>query len=190
MRLSMLRGNNVILIGFMGCGKTVVGRALARKLGWRYVDVDRMVERQTGRSIHGLFHARGEPYFRDREHRAIRGLIRFSRRVIAAGGGAPVFSRNRRWLWRAGHVVYLKVPIKVLVARLQGAGDRPLLARTSRDPRALHRQITRLVRKRDKYYAKADLTVRTGSLSPARAAQRVLRLLKPFLRRVLSPVRP
>lgn len=186
----MLRGNNVILIGFMGCGKTVVGRALARRLGWRYVDVDRLVERQTGRSIRTLFRTRGELYFRDREHRAIRGLTRFSRRVIAAGGGAPVFPRNRRWLWRAGHVVYLKVPIKVLVTRLQGARDRPLLAQTSRDPRLLYRKITSLIRKRDKYYTKADLTVRTGTLSPARAAQRVLRFLKPLLRRDPGSARP
>src|SRR5262245_31769003 len=99
---------NVILTGFMASGKTTVGRVLARMLGWRFTDLDRVVERRAGRSIPALFRRRGEQAFRRLEHEAIRGLRRRRGWVVAAGGGAPVVPRNRPWLRRAGRVVWLR----------------------------------------------------------------------------------
>lgn len=155
----MKRGENVILVGFMGCGKTTVGRALARRLGWRFLDLDRVIERRGGGSVRGLFRRRGEEAFRRLEAVEIRRLHRIRHRVVAAGGGAPVAPRNRYWLKRAGVVVYLRVPVPVLVRRLRRARNRPLLAPAKGEPRVLHRLVASLLKKRERHYAEADFAV-------------------------------
>lgn len=168
---------NVILTGFMGSGKTSVGRRLAALLHWRFVDVDRLVERRAGRSIRALFRARGERAFRDLEHRVIRGLPGLRRRVIATGGGAPVFSRNRAWLRRAGLVVHLAAPATVLARRIGGGRNRPLLARAGRTSADRLRLIRAMLRARAGAYRTADLTVAAGRGTPAAVAARVRRRL-------------
>jgi len=163
------RPRNIILTGFMGSGKTTVGRELARRLGWRFVDLDHEIERRARMSVAGLFKRRGEPAFRELEHSAIRGLYRRCRCVVAVGGGAPVFPRNRRWLMRAGLVVWLRVPVSELVRRLARGGRRPLLAAARGSSPALARLVRALLRRRAPAYSRAALTV-SGLGSPERVA--------------------
>jgi len=170
---------NIILTGFMGSGKTTVGRLLARRLGWRFTDLDRSIERRAGASVAAVFRDRGEAAFRDLEHRALRDLERTSRRVVAVGGGAPVFPRNRRWLRAAGLVVYLKVSPAELARRLGRARGRPLLASARGSRSALLALVRRLLRRRESAYALADLTVRAGAPSPARVAAAIARRMRP-----------
>jgi len=172
------RGRNIILIGFMASGKTAVGRHLARRLGLKFVDVDRSIERAAGRSVNGIFRSRGEAAFRRMETAAIRRLATAVPRVIATGGGAPVSARNRALLRRAGRVVYLKVPAAVLARRLRRAVDRPVLKPAAGDFRALRSLVARFLGERERHYTRADLTVRAGRDRPAQIAERIARLMK------------
>lgn len=124
-------------------------------------------------TVSAIFRRRGEAAFRDAEHSAIRGLCRVAGRVVAVGGGAPVFPRNRAWLRRAGLVVWLRVPPAELVRRLAGT-HRPLLAPAHGNRRALTRLVKGLLRRRAPAYAHAAVTV-CGSGSPARVAALVAR---------------
>ncbi len=168
------RSNNIILTGFMGAGKTTVGKVLARRLGWRFMDLDRVIERKAGMSVKALFRRRGEPAFRVLEYRAIRELAGFSRRVVATGGGAPVLARNRVWLRRAGLVIYLQASPAVLAARLRGASGRPLLARARGDKAVLLRLIAVLLSRREQNYRKADFTLRSGQFTVSHIANRIV----------------
>jgi shikimate kinase len=118
---------NVVLIGFMGSGKSVVGRALAERLSYRLFDTDAMVEEHDGRSIAEIWDAEGEDGFRTREHEAVLYACAGSGRVIACGGGAVLNIRNYGVLKGAGTVVYLRAPADVLRARLEDETTRPLL---------------------------------------------------------------
>jgi len=168
---------NIILTGFMGCGKTTVGRLLARRLGRKFADLDREIEIKGHRRIPAIFRESGERAFREMEFRAIRGLVRRNGLVVAVGGGAPVFPRNRRWLKRAGKIVYLRVPSRVLAARLLQGRTRPLLAPARRDPGAVDALVKDLLGRREKHYRRADLTVELGSAGPVRATALILRAL-------------
>jgi shikimate kinase len=170
------RGDNIILTGFMGSGKSTVGRALARRLGWRFLDLDRAIARRAGRSVAAIFRARGEAAFRRMESRAIRSLKSLSRRVVATGGGAVVAPANRSALRAAGRVVYLNVPVRVLVRRLRKESGRPLLAEAGRNPGALGRMVTEMLKLRSRHYMKADVVMPVGAgVRPALAAVRIAR---------------
>ncbi len=164
---------NIILTGFMGSGKTVVGRELARILGWRFTDLDRMIAVRAGMGVAEIFKRRGEPAFRRMEHQSLRALGGMRRYVVAAGGGTPVFPRNRPLLRKAGLVVYLRAGVPILVRRLARSRGRPLLAPARGDRAALRRLIAGLLRKREPAYRTAGVTVNAGAGSPARVAMRV-----------------
>jgi len=116
-----------VLIGFMGSGKSAVGRALAERIGYRLYDTDAMVEQHAGRSIAEIWDEEGEDGFRSREHEAVLYACAGSGRVIACGGGAVLNIRNYGVLKGAGTVVYLRAPADVLRARLADETTRPLL---------------------------------------------------------------
>jgi len=184
-RPPFLRGNprNILLVGFMGSGKTSVGRLLARRLGWRFLDLDSVVERAMGQRVGEIFRKRGECGFRSAEHRAVRSLARLSRRVVATGGGVPVFRRNRPWLRRAGLTVYIRVSPRELARRLRRATDRPLLARARGDSRALGLLVTCLLRSRERAYRRSDMVVEAGRMSAREVAAAIARRLHFHARR-------
>jgi len=152
-----------VLIGFMGAGKSAVGRALAERLGFRLYDTDAIVEESAGRTIADLWDAEGEEGFRAREHDAVLLACAGSGRVIACGGGAVLEIRNYGILKGAGTVVYLRAPAEVLRARLGIALDRPLL----RDPGRFDRL---LAERRPAYESAADLIVDTDERTPDEVA--------------------
>jgi shikimate kinase len=121
----------IFLVGFMGAGKSRVGRALARRLGWRFVDIDRRVEARKGRSIAQIFRESGEGAFRRAEtaelKKLLRELRRFQKVVVALGGGVPAQAANRKLL-RGRLTVFLNVPAETLWNRSRaGRGKRPLV---------------------------------------------------------------
>src|SRR5436305_14297302 len=154
---------NVVLIGFMGAGKSAVGRALAERLGFRLYDTDAMVEESAGRTIADLWDAEGEEGFRAREHDAILQACAGTGRVIACGGGAVLEIRNYGILKGAGTVVYLRAPADVLRARVGIALDRPLL----REAGAFDRL---LAERTPAYESAADLVVDTEGRTPDEVA--------------------
>lgn len=161
----------IVLIGFMGAGKSTVGALLAGKLGWDFVDADAEIEARAGMTIAAIFAEQGEPAFRALEAQAIRDLSRREKLVLALGGGALEMESTRALWNRIGHtcVVFLNAPLEVLVERClaqPGAAERPVLA--DRD-RLLRRFEARLP-----HYRAAHITIATEGLNPAQVAERIL----------------
>jgi shikimate kinase len=157
---------NIVLIGFMGAGKTVVGRALSERLGLQLFDTDRMVEEAAGQPIADLWDAEGEEGFRAREHDAVLHACAGSGRVIACGGGAVLEIRNYGILKGAGTLVYLRAPAAVLHERVGIALDRPLL----REEGAFDKL---LAERQPAYESAADLIVDTDGRTPEGVAAEI-----------------
>jgi shikimate kinase len=160
---------NVYLVGLMGSGKTTIGRSLAKRLGFEFVDSDREIEARTGVSIPTIFEIEGEDGFRKREAQVIAEVSRQSGMVVATGGGAVLRPENRENLRSHGFVVYLNVPPQTLWERTRHDRNRPLLQVA--DPLL---KLKELFDQRDALYREvADLIVDGSRIN----AQAVLQLL-------------
>jgi len=139
---------NLYLVGLMGAGKTTIGRALARRLAYRFIDSDHEIEARTGVSLPTIFEIEGEEGFRRREAQLIAELVKLNGQVVATGGGAVLRPENRENLKSSGVVIYLDVPLQTLCERTRHDKNRPLLQVS--DPlqklRELHTQRDRLYR--------------------------------------------
>lgn len=161
---------NIVLIGFMGAGKSVVGRCLARMLNRFFVDADQVVEARARCSVAELFRREGEAEFRRQESEVVRQLGKLRRSVIATGGGAVMREENWAALSENGILVWLKAPLDVMMARAAGA-DRPLMAQGREALATLYAQ-------REPLYARAHLSVDTQDATPPQVAQRIVEALE------------
>lgn len=146
---------NIYLIGFMGSGKTALGRRLAAQMGRSFLDLDAEVEASSGMAIPAIFSRYGEARFRAMEETALATVARQSGYIVALGGGTPV--RDRIWpvLRRSGRTVYLKRSAAQLLQNLQRSEvDRPLLAGIA--PAEQMRYIEQLLAEREPFYTRAD----------------------------------
>ena len=169
---------NVTLTGFMGTGKTASGKRLANRLGWRFVDIDALIEGSAGMPIAKLFAERGEQVFRRLERRHISRVIRGDHQVIATGGGAFIDPQNRARLRVSGPVICLTARPHTILKRVKGKiASRPLLA-GSASPLT---RIRTLLGQRAKTYAQADLTIDTSTLSVDGVVERLWDTLSPCL---------
>ena len=121
------RGDNIVLIGYMGAGKTTVGKALAKKLGYEFIDTDLYIEAQEGMTIPDIFEKKGEAYFRTLETNVIKELREKTHCVIATGGGLPLRKENSDLLKEVGTVYYLMADADTTYARVKHCTNRPLL---------------------------------------------------------------
>jgi len=167
-----VRGDNVVLVGFMGAGKTVCGRLLARRLGRCFVETDDMITAREGRSIPEIFQHHGEARFRELEGEMLELLRLKSGDVIATGGGLPCRDGHVDTLKSIGTVVWLRGDLAALRERAGRAGDRPMLSGRSAD------DVERLYRQREPYYARADLTIDTTGLGVDQVVMRMLTALR------------
>jgi shikimate kinase len=158
--------SNVVLIGFMGAGKSVVGQALARAMRYTLWDTDAIVERDAGRTIAEIWEADGEEAFRDLEHEAVISAAKGDRRVIACGGGAILQLRNYDVLKRSGTVVYLRAPAATLRERVKAGAGRPLL----KDPRAFDELLAQRL---PAYESAADVVIDTFGRPPEDIASEI-----------------
>lgn len=164
---------NIILIGFMGTGKTTVGRRLAAALGKEFVDTDAEVERITGLTVAQIFARYGERRFRAEEALAVARACAGRGRVISTGGGAVLDPANVAAMRRAGMVVWLTATPEIIQRRVGRRSDRPLLAR---DNSLEH--IRELLSKREPHYrACADFTVDTSALSVGEVVEEIIKRL-------------
>jgi len=158
--------DNIVLIGFMGVGKSEVGRVLAAGLGMKYVDTDSLIEKDQGRSISDIFELRGEAYFRDLESKLLEKMKDSKKQVISTGGGMVLREGNVKKLKALGPLVLLTSRADVIEKRLGSSVDRPLLKGKDRA-----KKIVDILKTRDPIYNKiADLIVDTSDASPAKAA--------------------
>ena len=160
----------IVLVGFMGAGKTTVGRLLAAELGLPFTDADHKIEQKDGRAIRQIFADDGEPAFRELEHQVIAQLLAGPELVLALGGGAAEHPGTRQQLATA-QVVYLHVSYAQALARVGGDAGRPMLAR----PGLAETYQRRLAA----YAAVATLTVPTDGLPPEAIAKDILTRLAP-----------
>jgi shikimate kinase len=162
--------DRVALIGFMGSGKTTVGRILARRLGWEFVDTDALVESRARATVSRIFAERGEPAFRTLESAALAECAGRARVVVATGGGAPAQEANRAF-FRGAAVFHLRASLEAARARTRGGDERPLLRR---DPR----EIKQLFDERRALYESLGAGVDTDGRTPDEVAAEILERLR------------
>jgi shikimate kinase len=151
---------NIILVGFMGTGKSSVGRRLARKLGFEFVDTDRVLAEHAGMEIAEIFAQHGEAHFRELETGALESLGQLTRSVIATGGGIILRERNRELLRELGFVVALTASEEVIFERVSRNANRPLLQ--NENPRET---VSRMLSERRAHYeAAAQFCIDTSLL--------------------------
>ena len=168
----------LFLVGYAGSGKSSLGKRLARRLGVRFVDTDREVEMQVGATIADIFHYEGEEYFRMAERKAVETLANEAvDMVIATGGGLPTWRDNMEWLVRSGMTVYLRRSPEQILSRLTGHGreKRPMFRGKSDEELLMfmHEQMA----VREKFYAKAHITVECTSMSDDDAVEYIVNRL-------------
>ena len=167
-----MQGDSVILVGFMGAGKSMCGRLLARRLGRCFVETDDMIVAREGRSIPDIFERDGEERFRKLEADVLTALALKPGQVIATGGGLPCRAGRMEALRALGTVVWLRGRLEDLCERARRSGDRPMLAGRAAE------EVEALYRAREPYYARAHVTVDTTGLGPDQVVARVLAALR------------
>jgi len=165
---------NVILIGFMGAGKTEIGKKLAEKLKMTYIDTDSVIEKEQGMSINDIFEKSGEACFRDMESRVLDSLKGTNKRVISTGGGMILRPENVKKMKALGPLVLLWAEPEVVYERIKDMGTRPLL--NVEDPK---KKIVEILELRAPIYKSvADLEVDTSRLSTEEACNKIIKFLK------------
>jgi shikimate kinase len=166
---------NIFLIGFMGAGKTTVGRVLAKRLGLDFIDLDEVVKKELAMTIPDIFSSFGEDFFRNEESKALQSVAHANNQVIATGGGIVLREENWEIMKSSGITIYLKAPAEILWSRVKDNTSRPLLY--GENP---FERLQELLSKRVSLYEKADLIVNTENITPARVAEEIIRGLNGF----------
>lgn len=168
----MEQKNNIILIGFMGCGKSSVGKYLANKQNLSFQDTDKLIEKEMNLSVQDIFSTYGEEHFRKLESSLIQNLYgNLSNSVLSTGGGLPITEGNGDLLRRLGKVVFLRTSKETIKKRLAGDTTRPLLAGEDSDTK-----ITNLLNYRKPFYESiAHIIVDTDHKSFAEIANEIMR---------------
>lgn len=151
---------NIYLVGFMGTGKSAVGRELAKKVKCNFVDLDELIELKEKKPITDIFAKEGEPYFRRVETKILKEVAKEKGFVVGCGGGIVINEENIKIMKDSGTIICLKAEPSVILKRVAGQTHRPLL--NVKDPK---KRIKLLLKLRSPYYAKADKTIDTSKLS-------------------------
>ena len=160
---------NIVLVGFMGTGKSAVGRVIAQKLEFHFIDTDDVIEQTSKAKISDIFAEHGEDYFRDLESQAVKSVALMKNQVVATGGGVVLRSSNIDLLRTGGPIFCLNATPKAIWDRVRSSRSRPLL----RGPEPL-KKIEMLLDKRAPYYALADHQIETTGVSVDRVADEII----------------
>ena len=168
-----LENKNIVLVGFMACGKTFTSRELAKELGWQRVSTDELIEEREGRLISEIFLVSGEPYFRQLEREIVKECASRSGLVIDCGGGVAAHEESFNALNATGISFYLEASPEAIHRRTKGRTDRPLL--NVKDPLA---KIKELLAKRDPHYRKAHYVVDSNEDNIGKVVHEILHILQ------------
>lgn len=163
---------NIMIVGFMGTGKTVVAKKLAEKLGREFLELDAIIVEREGMSIKDIFEKKGESYFRKVEKQVVREVSEKQGLVISAGGGAIIDEENFKNIKKNSIIICLEASPDTILKRTKGKVCRPLL--NVPDPK---KEIEKLLQKRTPYYKKADHSVSTDNLSIEQVVEKTARLI-------------
>lgn len=167
--LAISSKRNIALIGFMAAGKSAVGRNLAKRLGRRFVDLDRAIEKSAGMKVRQIFEQKGERYFRELEKETLARVLNKQGQVIATGGGVVLDNDNLARLRAQSLVVGLNASIETLLKRVGNGTTRPLLQGADRRER-----IEAMLQARAERYAQAEITIDTTDLTLDQVVDRIL----------------
>ena len=171
----------IFLLGYMGAGKTTLGKAFARALGLTFVDLDWYIEERYHKTVRQIFAERGEDGFRDLEKRMLHEVGDFENVVISVGGGTPCFFDNMDYMNQAGETVFLDVDVKVLFRRLKAAKQqRPLLA--DKNDEELTAFIVEALQKRLSFYTQAKHVFNGEQLEDRNQIKQSVERLKELLK--------
>ena len=162
--------HRIALIGFMGSGKTTVGRLVAARLGFRFLDLDMLITENAGKSIRQIFDEDGEEAFRQIESDALYSVREMNRLVIATGGGAPIRQENQEFFENLAVTFYLEVSFKEFLNRTGRDHARPLLDRSEKE-------LAKLYKSRVPIYRSLGQCIRTDSRKPQDIAAEILKKL-------------
>jgi len=163
---------NIFLVGFMGAGKTAVGKVLAGKTGYEYRDADKIAETKAGMTVTEIFAARGEEGFRELESEILASLAKGERQIVSTGGGAVTRPANIDAMRNGGVIVYLKASPETIWERVKHSKTRPLLQVENPFER-----VKELLSKREHLYELADAIVATDGRTPAEIAGEIISFL-------------
>lgn len=162
----------IFLIGFMGCGKSTIGIALAKQMGLEFIDLDKYIEKKDAKSIQQIFEQNGELDFRKKEKIALLEVCKKNNIVISTGGGTPCFFKNLQTIQKKGKTIYLKMEAKELKERLVNQQtQRPLISNKSDEE--LQSFINTTLLEREEFYNQADFIVNGKNIN----AKAILKLL-------------
>lgn len=165
--------DNYVLIGFMGAGKSSIGKLLARKTGKTFLDTDEMIVKQMNLSINEIFSEYGEEYFRNLETNLLKALCDNAHdNIISVGGGLPMKEENRPYLKKLGTVVYLSVNEGTVIKRLRGDTSRPLLRGTKEEVKQKVKEL--LSKRKDIYASCANIVVATDKMTKEEIVEEIL----------------
>lgn len=162
---------NIYLVGFMGSGKSTVGKLLAEDLGMRFVDIDKEVESSEGMSIKDIFKNLGEEYFRDAEKKKLKEYIEKTGFVVSTGGGLGADRQMMELMKASGTVVWIKAEIGTILSRCGNDEERPLL-------KLPPEKLMELFEKRNQIYSMADIHISSEDKTPFQISLEVIRRLK------------
>jgi len=165
--------SNIIVTGFMGTGKSVVAKELARKLKMEYIDTDQVIEGRQGLTIADIFAGHGENIFREQENKLVKELSQKENTVVATGGGTLLSSYNARILGQTGEIVCLYADSQTIHNRVKRKNNRPLLKGKN-----VLSEINRLLEERKKAYNNFTIKIDTTNLSVQEVADKIITLLK------------
>ena len=146
---------NISLCGMMGSGKSAIGKILANKLDYNFIDVDKMIEIDAKKTIKKIFEEDGEEYFRDLEEKITINILRQKKTIVSLGGGAIINKKIRNSIKKNSYNIYLNVDLDILIKRLKNSKTRPLIYKKN-----LKKELINLINIREKFYREADLIVK------------------------------
>ncbi len=155
----------IFLLGFMGSGKSTLGKRLAKKMSWEFLDMDKVLEEQEGMTVTQIFQEKGEAYFREAETQFLQSLDPSMNRIVATGGGAPCHKNNMDLMNEKGVTVYLRMHESSLACRLEKArAVRPLIENVEIDQ--LPEFIRQKLDEREPFYNQAHCIIKGESVKP------------------------
>jgi len=161
---------NLTLTGMMGVGKTTIGKRLAKKLNYAFVDVDKIIEKQEGESISSIFKNKGEDYFRKIEKQLTITELKKNNSVISLGGGAFLNPSIRQYSKKNSISFWLDVPIEILIKRLKKSKNRPIIGKEKTND-----SIKKIYFVRKKFYTKADYRIKCKTLTLNQIIEKILK---------------